>query len=97
MTNIVTMLGGHWPQWYGQLGMEFVYIRIRYGECYIGVGRDHNQAENKSVLVKEDASMEGVTDITDAIEQLRLNGFHIKSIIIPEHVEEVDYPPLTTH
>lgn len=95
MTNIVTMLNGHWPQWYGTLGMQFIYIYIRHGNCQIGVGGSHKAAENNARVVRESPDLVGVFDIEDAINELRVAGYHVKSIIVPEHVEEVDYAPIT--
>jgi len=69
--------------------MQFIYIRIRYGVCSIGVGRSHSDAMDKSSMVSESSDFEGVTDMKDAIAQLRQNGYKIASIVVPEHVEEL--------
>lgn len=90
MTRDVTLLGGHWPQWYGNLGMQFIYVRIRYGDCSIGVGGSHQDAMNKSELVRSDPDMVGVLDIKDAIRELKKQGYRVRSIIVPEHVEEIE-------
>ena len=90
----VTLLKGWWPNWYGNLGKQFIYVRIRYGQCSIGVGRSHSDAETKASVVREDESLEGVTDIDDAIEELRKQGYLVKSIVVPEHVKELVNAPL---
>ena len=84
----VTLLKGSWPQWYGNYGMQFVYVRIRHGECQIGVGNSHSEAESNAEVVAHDSEWEGVTEIHDAIGALRAQGFKVKSYIIPEHVVE---------
>lgn len=89
MTNEITMLDGHWPQWYGKLGMQFVYIRIRHGACLIGTGRSHPEAESKARVFRNSASLDGVSDMEDAIKELERAGYKVKSIVVPEHVKEL--------
>lgn len=88
-TKTITNLSGHWPQWQGDIGMQFVHIRIRYGHCYIGVGNSHAEAQSKSKLFKESESLCGVTDMEDAVRMLREAGFKVETIVVPEHVETV--------
>lgn len=89
MTNEVKMLAGYWPEWYGNLGMHFIYIRIRHGQCWIGTGRSHPEAESKANVVRNSASLAGVSDIEDAIKELERAGYKVKSIVVPEHVKEL--------
>ena len=36
--EVVTELHGFWPEWYGRVGAEFLYLRIRWGDVQIGRG-----------------------------------------------------------
>jgi hypothetical protein len=89
MMKEVTLLKGSWPQWFGNLGMQFVYIRIRYGQCSIGEGRSHPEAMDKAVVVYESDDLMGVTDIGDAVALLHKHGYKVRTIVVPEHVEEL--------
>lgn len=85
----VTLLHGSWPQWYGNLGKWFIYVRIRHGASYIGVGRSKPEAQIKSALVRECDSLRGVTGVEEAIKELGRAGYKVASRIVPEHIEEV--------
>jgi len=90
MMKVVTNLGGHWPQWFGCLDKQFVYVRIRHGEHSIGVGRSWMAAMNNAMVVGHSSETMGVSDIHNAIDVLRSNGYLVKSIIVPEHIEELE-------
>lgn len=85
----VTLLKGTWPEWFGNVGMRFVYVRIRNGQVLIGLGSSHTEAFEKAVMVFEDERYTGVTEIWDAIASLRREGFQVRSMVVPEHVEEI--------
>src|ERR1035437_3909167 len=86
-TKTVTNLEGHWPQWYGMLGMQFVYVRVRYGQSYIGVGNSRLEAERKSELFREDESLCGVAGMREAVEELSRAGFTVESVVVPSHLQ----------
>lgn len=94
-TKTIIALEGSWPEWVGNLGMKFVYIRIRYGQCRIGVGADHNQARGAAEIFKEDAqNLSGVVGMEEAVNMLRAAGYTVESIVVPSHIEPVpDNPP----
>ena len=89
VSSDVTLLKGSWPEWYGNIGMKFIYIRIRYGTVSIGIGGSHVHAMNQSRVVREDPTCAGVTDMQDAIRELERAGYKVRSIVVPEHVEEL--------
>lgn len=70
--------------------MKFVYVRIRHGEASVGVGSSHYEAAHKAEVVKVSEDFAGVTDIEDAIHVLHEFGYKVKSIVVPEHVRELE-------
>jgi hypothetical protein len=85
----VTLLKGSWPEWFGNIGMRFIYVRIRGCMGWIGVGGSHNDAMNRAEVVKECPEYYGVLEDLDAISLLRENGYRVKSVVVLEHVEEL--------
>jgi hypothetical protein len=68
---------GSWPQHFVRLDSgEVVYVRIRYGQVWIGVGDTEESAMDNSVLTKGSEIYQGVTDAVDALFELRENGYH---------------------
>jgi hypothetical protein len=86
----VVELDGAWPEWFGKIGMRFIYIRIRHGDCTIGVGSSHNEAFERASTVEEaNPDLVGVTEVDDAVWMLRKHGYRVESIVVPAHVERV--------
>jgi hypothetical protein len=69
---------GSWPQHYGRLDSgDVVYIRIRHGEIWIGVGSDEDKAYENSELVKDDvAEYCGVSGALEALTELQKRGYY---------------------
>ena len=86
----VTELRDDWPQFYGKIGMRFIFLRIRHGSAWIGTGGSYAEAECKADLVTLEDSLAGVSGIDDAIRVLKKNGYRVKSIVVPEHIEELE-------
>jgi hypothetical protein len=72
------VLYGSWPEWEGKLDSgQIVFIRIRHGQVWIGKAETGEAASESATLVKE--SMRdyfGVTDVIEALEELRQQGYY---------------------
>ena len=78
MLKMFRKFWGGWPQWYGELdGGELVYVRIRYGDVFIGTGDTEESAMDNSELVKDgELSYQGVSDAVDALFELEEKGYY---------------------
>ena len=75
--TLIRNLRGSWPQFYADMDNgDVVFIRIRHGYVWVGVGKTKGQAEGRSELVKSSADFCGVTGALEALEQLQERGFY---------------------
>lgn len=75
--TIIRNIRGGWPQWHADLDDgRVLYVRIRYGEFSVGVGKTEEEADGSSEVVNRHESFAGVTDVVDALVGLRNRGFY---------------------
>jgi hypothetical protein len=72
------VLYGSWPNWYGELDDgDILYVRIRHGKVFIGTGKTEDTASDNADLIREGvAEYAGVTDIIEALIELREMGYY---------------------
>lgn len=69
---------GTWPQHYGKLDSgEIVYVRIRHGEVWVGVGANEDQAyENAEFIRGNVVEYSGVSGAVEALFELQGRGYY---------------------
>ena len=69
---------GSWPQHYGLLDSgEIVYVRIRHGDVWIGVGEDEGKASDNAETVRVGVTdYLGVSGALEAIFELQERGYY---------------------
>ena len=75
--TIIRNLRGSWPQWLASTDDgRMVYIRIRHGLAWVGVGATPKLAMDAAERVKESPEYMGVSDCVDALVVLQEQGFY---------------------
>lgn len=78
-------LYGSWPEWEGKLDSgQIVFVRIRHGQVWIGKADTGAAASEAATLVKESVQdYFGVTDIVEALSELREQGYYFVPPVHP--------------
>ena len=78
--TLIRNFRGSWPDWFADLDDgRFVYIRIRHGYVFVGVGATQELAMGASEEVKSSPDYAGVSDAVDALVILREQGYYYVS------------------
>jgi hypothetical protein len=88
-------LWGSWPEWKGRLDSgDIIFVRIRHGQVWVGEAPTGNAASENATLVKEGVrDYCGVTDIIEALTELRGQGYYYVPPVHPPKEPPPDAAP----